>query len=179
MSALRRTKEALDRALAWTLAMAMIGSVLVVLWQVLGRYVLKSPSSFTDELVRYVLIWIGLLGGAQAAGRRLHLAIDLLPERLAPPARHRLGAFNQILIAVFALAVLGLGGGSLVHLTFALGQRSAALGLPLGWVYLVLPLSGVLIAFYATMFAWDHLRQARGEPPLLADPSTATDGELS
>lgn len=170
-SPLPRLKQGLDDVLAWAVALAMIGAVLLVLWQVLGRYVLDSPSSFTDEAVRYLLVWIGLLGGAQAAGRRLHLAIDLLPERLEPSSRHRLAAFNQTLIGLFALAVLCVGGGSLVSLTFELGQRSAALGVPLGFIYLVLPLSGLLITFYAVLFAWDHLRQARGETSFLAQES--------
>lgn len=166
IAALKHAKSRLDHGLAAVLSLAMIFSVLLVLWQVLSRYVLTQPSSFTDEAVRCLLIWIGLLGGAQAAGKRLHLAILLLPERLSHRARHRLGACQQAVIGLFAIGALGIGGLSLVSLTFELGQTSAALALPLGWIYLVLPISGVLIAFYSALFAWDHLRQARGEAPL-------------
>ena len=158
---MNRLKESLDRSLAMAVTSAMALAVLTVLWQVVSRYVLGSPSSFTDELARYLLIWIGLLGGAQATGRKLHLAIDLLPERLAPVARHRLGAVIQLLIALFAFAVLLGGGLSLVRLSFVLGQTSAALGIALGWIYLVLPISGLIMTFYAVFFAMDHLRQAR------------------
>ena len=65
-------------------------SVLVVdvLWQVISRYLLSSPSSFTDELAGFLLIWVGVLGAAYVAGRKEHLAIDILVQR-SPPARQR------------------------------------------------------------------------------------------
>ncbi|MEM1176876.1 MAG: TRAP transporter small permease [Acidobacteriota bacterium] len=141
--------DRLDRILGHLLAALLALAVLAVLWQVVSRYALGDPSSFTDELVRYVMVWLGLLGGAYALGRRLHLAIDLLPSRLEAAARRRLDAAVYGLIALFALAVMVYGGGRLVVLTLALGQRSAALGLPLGYVYTVVPLSGLIISIYA------------------------------
>ncbi|MEO1370614.1 MAG: TRAP transporter small permease [Acidobacteriota bacterium] len=145
--------ERLDRALGHLLATLLAAAVASVLWQVVSRYALDDPSSFTDELVRYLMVWLGLLGGAYALGRRLHLAIDLLPRRLGPAGRRRLDALIYGLIALFALAVMVYGGGRLVAITLALGQRSAALGLPLGYVYLAVPLSGAVIAVYAVALA--------------------------
>lgn len=160
---MNRFKSALDRSLAAGLSTAMGLAVLTVLWQVISRYLLAAPSSFTDELVRYLLVWIGLLGGAQAAGQRLHLAIDLLPRKLTPGNRHRLAAGVQLLIAAFALTVLVAGGGSLVRLTLELGQRSAALGIPLGWVYVVLPLSGLITTFYALFFMRESWQMSKNK----------------
>lgn len=168
-------RRSLDRALGLVLSIAMSLAVLIVLWQVAGRYLLRQPSSFTDELVRYLLVWIGLLGGAQAAGRRLHLAIELLPGRLSGSRRHCLAAFNQLLIGAFSLSVLVYGGVGLTRLTLRLGQTSAALGLPLGWVYAILPISGLILTFYSALFAWDHLRQARGEPTAFEEPALTED----
>ncbi|MDP7572961.1 MAG: TRAP transporter small permease subunit, partial [Myxococcota bacterium] len=74
-------RAAVDRVLGTLLVVLMAASVVNVLWQVLSRYVLGSPSSFTDELARYLLVWVGLLGSAYAAGQRLHVAVDLLPGR--------------------------------------------------------------------------------------------------
>ena len=167
---MRRLKLRLDHALGAFLSVAMGLAVLTVLWQVTSRYLLGDPSSFTDETVRYLLIWIGLLGGAQAAGRRLHLAIDLLPNRLEALARHRLGVLIHALIGLFSFAVLVVGGARLVDLTLELGQTSAALGVPLGRIYLVLPLAGGILTFYSVYFAVDHLRQARGLPGLEPPP---------
>ena len=125
-----------------------------MLWQVFTRFVLRDPSTFTEELARYLLIWVGLLGAAYAAGQRKHLAVDLLPTRLAGRARRRLLRFIEACVLVFALAVLVVGGGRLVWVTLYLQQTSAALQVPLGYVYLALPLSGLLIAFYAAYALW-------------------------
>jgi TRAP-type C4-dicarboxylate transport system permease small subunit len=139
----------LDKVLGWFLVLVMGLSVVNVLWQVFTRFVLSSPSSYTEELARYLLIWIGLIGGAYAVGRRLHLAIDLLPNRLTGRAATWLAIVVELCVAGFALGVLVIGGVRLVQLTLSLGQTSAALGIPIGYVYLSLPVSGMLMIWYA------------------------------
>ena len=155
MGVLRRTADQVDRTLGHVLSAVLALSVLAVLWQVVSRYLLADPSSFTDELVRYLLIWLGILGGAYAAGRRLHLAIDLVPSRLGPTKRRRLETLIYLLILLFSAAVLVYGGTRLVLLTLALGQRSPALDLPLGWVYAVLPLAGVTLCLHSLAGVFD------------------------
>ncbi|UCG27604.1 MAG: TRAP transporter small permease [Bacteroidales bacterium] len=127
-----------------------IMSVLVidVLWQVASRYLLRNPSSFTDELAGFLLIWVGLFGAAYGTGAGLHLAIDLLPSRLPPDKRKYLELAINILIGLFSLTVMVVGGTWLVYTRFYLGQITAALQMPLGYVYLVIPLSGVFIIYY-------------------------------
>jgi TRAP-type C4-dicarboxylate transport system permease small subunit len=137
--------------------------VVNVLWQVATRFILDDPSSYTEEVARYLLIWVGLLGAAYAAGRRSHLAIDLLPERLQGRRRHLLLLLIEACIFLFALLALVIGGSRLVSLTLLLGQSSAALGLPLGIVYLALPISGLLMMFFAVGHAAEELRELRGE----------------
>lgn len=137
------------RVLGWFLVVVMGASVLNVLWQVFTRFALSNPSSWTEELARYLLIWVGLIGAAYASGRRLHLAIDLLPSRLTGRSRRLLATGIELAVALFAVGVLGVGGLRLVLLTLSLGQRSAALGIPLGLVYLALPASGLLMAGFA------------------------------
>lgn len=141
-------KKSLDRILGSVLVFLMVIIVLAVLWQVFSRYVLQSPSSVTEELARYLLIWIGILGAAYAAGQQQHLAINLLEEKLDKKNRKRLRIFIDILIIFFCLTVLIIGGGNLVYVNYDLGQSSAALEIPLFIVYLVIPLSGFLIVAY-------------------------------
>jgi TRAP-type C4-dicarboxylate transport system permease small subunit len=130
-----------------------------VLWQVFTRFVLSDPSSYTEELARYLLIWIGLIGAAYASGRQLHLAIDLLPQRLTGRARTALDVVIRVAVATFAVVVLVYGGTRLVSLTLNLGQTSAALRVPIGWVYLAVPISGALIAWFALRDVRDLLRR--------------------
>ncbi len=141
-------KKSLDKILGSFLVFLMVFIVLAVLWQVFSRYVLHSPSSVTEELARYLLIWIGILGAAYAAGQQEHLAINLLEERLDKKNRQRLRIGIDLLIIFFCVTVLIIGGGNLVYVNYDLGQSSAALELPLYIVYTVIPLSGLLIIIY-------------------------------
>jgi TRAP-type C4-dicarboxylate transport system permease small subunit len=111
-----------------------------VLWGVFTRYVLANQASWSEELARFLLIWIGLLGAAYATGQRMHLSIDLLKNKPV-----RLIAAGIIL---FAFSVMVVGGTRLVLLTAQLGQTAPALGIPMSLVYAVVPISGLLIVYY-------------------------------
>ena len=165
---MNQVKTRVDHVLGWTLVVLMGASVINVLWQVFARKILNDSSSFTDELARFLLIWIGLLGSAYAVGMRLHLAIDLLPTKLTGRAAVGLNLAIEGVVFLFGLVVMVIGGARLVGLTLLLGQTSAALQLPLGYVYLVLPLSGLIVMFYAGLFITDHFRMWQGRPPRLA-----------
>ena len=130
--------------------MVILMSVLVidVLWQVFSRYLLSSPSSFTDELAGFLLIWVGVLGAAYVAGKKEHLAIDILIQRSPPVRQKRLQYIIHSLVFLFALLVMVVGGIILMYTRFVLQVKSAALQLPLGYVYIVLPISGLIIMFY-------------------------------
>ena len=137
-----------DRFLEYTLATLMALMLLSVVWQVVTRYFLGDPSSFTDELARYLLIWIGMLGGAYASGKNMHLAIDLLPAKLTGKNKYRLMLFIYILIILFVAATFVIGGIRLVYITYTLGQTSAAMQIPLAYVYSILPIAGLLMIVY-------------------------------
>lgn len=141
-------KKRLDKILGAGLVTLMTIMVIAVLWQVFSRYVMQSPSSVTEELARYLLIWIGILGAAYAAGQQDHLAINLLEEKLDKENKKRLRIIIDVLIIFFCVTVLIIGGGNLVYVNYELGQSSAALEIPLYLVYLVVPLSGFLIITY-------------------------------
>lgn len=141
-----RFRKVIDRILAVSVSAIMTILLFVVVWQVFTRYILNDPSSYTDELARYLLIWVALLGAAYATGQKLHLAIDLLQTNMQSPWLHRI---IYSLIGLFALFGLVIGGWRLVDITLSLEQKSAALQIPLGYVYLVLPLSGIVIMLYA------------------------------
>lgn len=141
-------KKILDKILGSILVFLMAFIVLAVLWQVFSRYVLQNPSSVTEEIARYLMIWIGILGAAYASGQQEHLAINILPPKLNERNRIRLRIGINILIILFAVSALIIGGGNLVYISYLLGQTSAALNLPLSVVYAVLPISGFLIIVY-------------------------------
>ena len=141
-------RQQIDRVLEKFLALIMAILVVDVLWQVISRYVLSSPSSFTDELAGFLLIWVGLFGAAYVAGKKEHLAIDLMLQRSGPARKRFLEVFISVCIILFAFSVLIVGGTWLVYTRFALQVKSAALQIPLGYVYIVLPVSGLLIVYF-------------------------------
>lgn len=124
--------------------------VIDVVWQVVSRYLVGQSSSFTEEFARFSLIWLTVLGAAYINGQEEgHLSMDYLLNKL--PAKKRKGRQKiiQIFMAVFALIVMVIGGGNLVYTTLSLGQTSSALHLPLGYVYAIVPLSGLLIIYFS------------------------------
>lgn len=144
-----RVRKKIDRFLGISLSLIMGILVIDVLWQVASRYLLSTPSPFTDELAGFLLIWVGLLGAAYITGTHGHLAIDLLPSKLNPENKKKLNLLINILITAFAITVLIIGGSWLVYTRFKFGQISASLSLPLGYVYSVLPISGIFIVYYS------------------------------
>ena len=138
----------IDKVLSNVLVFLMAVMVASVSWQVISRYILNDPSSITEELARYLLVWIGILGAAYASGQKAHIAITLFPDKLSPDRRKILDVVLYCIIILFAITALVIGGSRLVYITYKLGQESASLNLPLFIVYSVVPLSGLLIIAY-------------------------------
>lgn len=141
----------LNRVLEIFLVFLVSILVIDVLWQVFSRYLLSSPSSFTDELAGFLLIWVGVLGAAYVAGRQEHLAIDILIQKSSPARQKKLHYFIYSVIFLFALFVMVVGGVILMYSRFVLQVKSAALQLPLGYVYSILPISGLIIMYYEVL----------------------------
>ncbi|WP_291961177.1 TRAP transporter small permease [Maribacter sp.] len=141
-------RNKIDSVLGKTLVLIMSIMVINVLWQVFTRYVTGNPSSFTDELARFLMIWIGVLGAAYVSGKNLHVAIDILPLRQSKQTQKKLKTIVTLLIILFVFFAFVIGGSRLVYISYVLGQQSPALQLPLAIVYLIIPISGLLIMYY-------------------------------
>ena len=120
-----------------------------VLWQVLARYVLNTSFSFTEELARFLLIWLSIIGAAYLNAERAHLSMDFLFTRLSAENRRKASIFAELVIFFFALFVMVLGGANLVYTTLYLNQLSGTMQIPLGYVYAVFPACGLLIMSFS------------------------------
>ncbi|MEM8928999.1 MAG: TRAP transporter small permease [Bacteroidota bacterium] len=128
----------------------VVGIMLVsVIWQVVSRYLLGSPSTLTDEIASFSLIWLGLYGAAYATGKHLHLSIDVISAATVKKYPQLFMGIVTLAVVVFALAVMVIGGINLCWVTFELQQQSAALKIPLFWIYSAVPFSGALIVYYS------------------------------
>ncbi len=152
---MKKMVDLVDKGLSGFLVILMIMMVLDVSWQVFTRYVLQQPSSFTEELATFLMIWIGLLGGAYALRQKAHLGIDILVQKLSGKKRLYWDWLIYGSVILFSCLVLIWGGIRLVFVTFYLNQTSAALRIPMGAIYLVLPLTGVLLIFYSVYLLFE------------------------
>lgn len=121
--------------------------VLCVVWQVVSRYILGTPSTVTDEIARFLFMWVGMLGAVQAAAYKQHLAIDLLPLQLSGSKKIALTIFVECCILGFAVIVMCWGGIQITHKTFASQQITPSLQIPMGYIYTIIPIAGVMIAY--------------------------------
>ena len=150
--------EILTTVLGKVLMVLMAAIVLDVTWQIITRFILRDPSSFTEELAGFLLIWIGLLGASYALYTRAHLGIDILTAKLEGLQRRLSEIIIYAIVLVFAFFVLIIGGTKLVVLTFTLKQISPAIGIPIFYVYSVLPLTGALMIYYSLYFIIKAIR---------------------
>ena len=149
MSAFTSILNALDALLNRFLQGLLILVTVVVTWQVFSRYVLNDPSSFTEELARFLLIWITLLGCVLAYRHNNHLGLDMIYSKASMGYRKVMYFIIHGAVAAFALCVMIIGGFLLVNMTEQLGQTSPVMGIDISLVYSVVPVSGILIVLYA------------------------------
>ena len=149
---MKRLTAIIDNILEKILIVLFGLMVLVVTWQVFTRYLLNSPSSFTEELSTYFLIWISLLGAVYALRKQAHLGIDILTNRLSGSAKKLSHYIIHFAIIAFSLFVLIWGGVRLVWVTLQLNQISASLEIKIGYIYFVFPISGLLMIYYSIHF---------------------------
>lgn len=141
--------EYLDALLRGALVLLMAVMVINVLWQIATRFLLNDPSSFTEELARFLLLWIGILGACHAYRVGAHLGLDIIASRFSAAARLKFDRMASLAVIIFAFCILVIGGGNLTLLTYDLKQTSAAMGLPIYLVYLIMPAAGVLLCLFA------------------------------
>lgn len=173
LDGLIRFKNGLARALERLIAVMAGLLVIDVVWQVASRFIVRRPSSFTEEVASILLIWVSLLGAAAAYERGSHLGVDILVIRFGPAAQRRVQAFIAVCALAFAGLILLGGGGSIVEVTLKYHQITPALGIPRGLVYLALPVSGLCLAVFAVIRLAETIRgtpsapAASGEGPVL------------
>jgi len=151
MNSLRTLKTVLDRSLELLVMVVVAVLVLDVLWQVFTRFVLNNPSTWTEELAVFMLVWVSLLGAAVALNRGAHLGIDYFVGKLPDRARLATEVVVFLCVAAFSFFVMVVGGIDLVASTLELEQLSPALHVKMGYVYLAVPISGFFLTLYAVI----------------------------
>ena len=121
--------------------------VIIGTYQILVRYIFNSPSTVSEELLTYSFTWLSLFAAAYVFGKREHMRMGFLADKLSEKKLTILNVVIEIITIAFALMVYG--GVSITSLSMT--QKTASLGIPMGYVYIVIPITGVVIAVYGVL----------------------------
>lgn len=157
---MKKTRKILDKVLEILCSSLLVFMVLIVLYQIFTRVALNNPNTITEELVRFLMVWVSLLSSAYVVGKKSHLAVTLLSEKLNIKNKRLLDLIVQLLFLLFAVTVMVYGGIKSVGITLV--QLSPSLSLPMGYIYLSVPISGLLICIYTVLNIFDSIDGSEG-----------------
>jgi TRAP-type C4-dicarboxylate transport system permease small subunit len=162
---LEAVSRAANRAAEHLMAALLALMAILVGVQVAGRFLFHYSIPWSDELTRFLLVWVSFLGVSAAARRGAHPGIDMLVRAL-PPRWQRVAGRLALLLAFAFLALVLLAGGELVVRTWA--QRSPSLGWRMSWPHLAVPLSALLALLHWAALGATH--SAAGHPESAGGP---------
>ena len=149
MKALEKIRKVIDVGLSYACAFLFALMVVVGTYQIVTRYFFNSPSTISEELLTYSFTWMALLSSALVFGKRDHMRMGFIADKLTGTPKKVLEIVIELMILVFTAGVMVWGGYTIMQLSMT--QITASLGIPMGIVYIVLPLSGVLIVIYSVL----------------------------
>ncbi len=149
METLHKIRKGVDAVISTFCAILFALMVVVGTYQIVTRFVFNSPSTVSEELLTYSFAWMALLSAAYVFGKRDHMRMGFLADKVTGKKRIALEAAIEVLVMVFAGSVMIYGGFTIMNLTMT--QKTASLGVPMGVIYTVVPLAGILIVLYAVL----------------------------
>lgn len=141
-----KVKKIMDKVLSAACAALLSFMTLLATYQVISRYVFSSPSTMSEDLLSYSFVWVSLLGTALVFGQKDHMSLSIFSDRLVGVNQFVLSIFTELLIMFIAIIVFLFGGTQVVGVGAI--QISPTLNISMDWIYIVLPISGVLIVIY-------------------------------
>ncbi len=149
MEALNKIRKFIDVFLSSACAIIFAAMVVIGTYQIVTRFIFKSPSTVSEELLTYSFTWMALLSSAYVFGKRDHMRMGFMADKFGRGGQKILGILSEILIMILAGSVMIYGGITITQLTMT--QSTASLGIPMGVVYTIIPISGVLIVLYSIL----------------------------
>lgn len=140
-------KRIVDKFVEVICILLLFFMTVLVTYQVITRFIFSNPSAISEITAQYLFVWMVMIGSAYMFGLREHLSITLLKDKLNP----LMNMIVEILIAVF-LILFSFGvtlSGGIKNTIVQMGTTDAALQIPMGVIYSVIPISAVLMFFYA------------------------------
>jgi TRAP-type C4-dicarboxylate transport system permease small subunit len=146
---MKASRSFLDKTLEVIGIIILSIMVVTVLYQIFTRTVLNNPNTITEEFVRFSLVWLAMISIAYVVGKQKHLSVSMLNDKLTGNNKFILEVIIQCLFLLFAGVVMIFGGIKGVSITMA--QISPSLSIPMGYVYLAVPVSGIIMLIYSIL----------------------------
>lgn len=128
------------------LSVAIFAMTLIIFLQVISRYVFNSPLVWSEELSRYLFVWISFLAIADAVRTKSHIALSVLTDKMSEDKKIIISKLNNCFVFIIGIIITY---GGIILMNLGIHQSSATLGVPMFLVYLVIPVSGVLISMFS------------------------------
>lgn len=142
-----KAKNILDQILKVVSVVLFIAMVLLTTYQVIARYVFKSPSSISEVLTRYAFVWLIIVSATYVFGQRDHIAITFLRDKFKGVGRKIIDVAIECVIIIFSATIMVYGGFTVTQMNML--QYDSMLNIPTGIVYSIIPICGVLIILYS------------------------------
>jgi len=146
--------KGIDTTLNWVLAIILTIMLVVVSAQVWYRFVLNDPLTWSEEVARYLFVWISFIGSAVGVRSHVHLGIDLIDKILSPRGRMIMTLVVNLLIQIFLVIVIYWGIRILQVVHF---QKSASLGIPMTYPYLAVPVGSSFMLLNSLRNSWNAI----------------------
>ncbi|MBU3112186.1 TRAP transporter small permease [Clostridium lacusfryxellense] len=143
---MKNFKAKLTKALEVICISLFVFITIIGLYQIITRYVFNAPSTVSEELLTFSFTWMALLSAALVFGKREHMRMEFVANFFKGKDAIKLSIVSEILILIFAALVLVYGGFAITKLTVL--QVTASLGVPMSYIYVVVPISGIITVIY-------------------------------
>ena len=149
METLHKIRKGMNTVVSTICIVLFAVMVVVGTYQIITRFVFNSPSTVSEELLTYTFAWMAIFSSAYVFGKRDHMRMTFVADKLPKEQRKILEIVIELLIIAFAVIVLIYGGFTIMGLTMT--QKTASLGVMMGVIYAVVPICGILIAIYGVL----------------------------
>ncbi len=150
MQAARKAFRILFKALEWFAMICMVILTVIVFIDVILRYVFKQGFAWTQEVATLMLVWFSLIGMAIGVLEKIHISIEMFTSKLPAKAIGVLESIDHILMAAFGGLMIYYG---IVIMNMTRLSTMPATKLPSAVLYVILPLSGILVFLNALLVA--------------------------
>lgn len=152
-------RKALDKLILFICVVLFMLMTVVGTYQILVRYVFKSPSTISEELISYSFAWMSMFAASYIFGKRDHMRMVFFIEKFTKNAQKTVAIITEIVILLFALGVL-VGGGSYIT-SLSMTQMTPALKISMGYIYLVIPVCGIMTSIYSVLNIVDLMKNSK------------------